>query len=135
MKISEVAKKYGLSISTLHYYEKEGLLPKIEKNQSGDRIYKKSDLEWLDIISCMRQTGMSIKDLKHYVSLCGQGVATVTERLEIIQNKKAEIESMMEQLQKNYKKICQKEEHYLKKISVHKDAINPISRTIDEGLK
>lgn len=48
--IKQVTEKYNLSASTLRYYEKEGLLPKIKKNQSNKRIYDDNDLQWLDII-------------------------------------------------------------------------------------
>ena len=64
--IKEVTKKYNLSASTLRYYEKEGLLPKIKKNQSNQRVYDDDDLSWLDIIMCMRKTGMTIAYKKLY---------------------------------------------------------------------
>lgn len=75
--IKEVTKKYNLSASTLRYYEKEGLLPKIKKNQSNQRVYDDDDLSWLDIIMCMRKTGMTIAYIKIILSC----VKKVTIRL------------------------------------------------------
>ena len=81
--IKEVTKKYNLSASTLRYYEKEGLLPKIKKNQSNQRVYDDDDLSWLDIIMCMRKTGMTIAYIKNYIELCQEGDNTINQRYEI----------------------------------------------------
>lgn len=125
LKISEVSKKYDISISTLHYYEKEGMIPQIKKNESGIRLYSKNDLEWIELICCLRQTGMSVKEIKYYVELCSHGKSTVLERFDIIRNQKKHIEEQMEMLKKSYAKICEKEAYYIDKINENKDAINP----------
>ena len=64
--ISEVAKKMNLSVSTIRYYDKEGLLPFIERTESGYRIFSESDVKMLEIIKCLKHTGMSIKDIKAF---------------------------------------------------------------------
>lgn len=118
---------YNLSISTLHYYEKEGMIPTIVKNESGIRLYDDKDLEWIKLICCLRQTGMSVKEIRNYVQLCNEGKDTVLERLDIIRKQKQEIENKIRALNENYKIICEKETYYLQNIKEDKDAINPAS--------
>ena len=103
--ITEFSQKMNLPPSTLRYYEKEGLLPSKRQNNSH-RIYSDSDIPWLTIISCLRSTGMSVKDLRHYVELCEQGDKTVQERKQIILNQKQKIEEQ------------------LKEVKIHLDLIN-----------
>ena len=76
MKISEVSKKYNITIDTLRYYEKIGLLPSIQKNSSGIRIYSREDCKKIEFIICMRSAGLSIEVLKKYLELCKLGDKT-----------------------------------------------------------
>lgn len=65
--VGEMAKRLHVPPSTLRYYDKEGLLPFVERSGGGIRMFKDSDLEWLNIISCLKQAGMSIKDIKTFI--------------------------------------------------------------------
>ena len=60
--IGEVVKQTGLSAHTLRYYEKEGLLPFVTKNSSGIRVYTTTDLRWLSMIECLKDSGLQIKE-------------------------------------------------------------------------
>lgn len=114
--IKEVTEKYELSASTLRYYEKEGLLPKIKKNQSNQRIYNDSDLQWLDIIMCMRKTGMTIAYIKRYIELCQEGESTINERYKIFLKQKEILLQQKEQLEKNIDMVNYKINFYKEKI-------------------
>lgn len=115
--IAETAKKFGLTAYTLRYYDKEGLLPFIERTASGFRSFSDTDLEWLKIIMCLKNTGMTIKDIKQFINLCKEGESTYKERLEFLQRQKENIERQMADLQKNYETILYKVQYY-------KNAIN-----------
>lgn len=65
----EVARKLGITKDTLLYYEKEGLLPHIARDKQNRRIYSESDIEWIFLIRCLRDTDMPICKIKQYVSL------------------------------------------------------------------
>ena len=65
--IGQVAKKTGLTAHTLRYYEKEGLLPFVQKSGSGLRVFSDNDLDWLAMIECLKETGMSLKGIKQYI--------------------------------------------------------------------
>ena len=73
MNISEIAERSGLSIHTLRYYEKEGLLTNISRNESGRRVYSDTDLQWLTWIQRLKSTGMRLDDIKRFSKLRSLG--------------------------------------------------------------
>ncbi|MBK1813444.1 MerR family transcriptional regulator [Clostridium sp. YIM B02505] len=91
--IKEVSEKLNISQYTLRYYEKEGLIPYVHRNYSGRRVYSDDDLIWIQLIGCMRATGMSIAYIKNYVELTIQGKGTLLKRREIILEQKEIIET------------------------------------------
>ena len=115
MNISQVSKKYGLSIDTLRYYEKEGLIPPVHRNESGIRDYTEQDCGWVEFIKCMRSAGLPIETLVEYVSLYGQGDETnekrknlLIEQRNILAGKIKEMTETLERLDfkiKNYEKL------------------------------
>lgn len=93
--IHEIAVMTGLPATTLRYYEAEKLLPPVRRNSSGRREYDEHDLEWISIITCLKNTNMPISDIKRFVRLCGQGDSTLEERRTIVV---AHQKAMQEQL-------------------------------------
>ena len=83
--VGEMAKLLGVPASTLRYYDKEGLLPFVERSSGGIRMFKDQDYEWLKIIECMKKAGMPIKDIKEYLELTLRGDETIHQRLELFQ--------------------------------------------------
>lgn len=61
--ISEVAEKLNLTVYTLRYYDKEGLMPFVERSSNGTRLFKDSDIDALKVIECLKSTGMPIKEI------------------------------------------------------------------------
>ncbi|WP_162651398.1 MerR family transcriptional regulator [Lentilitoribacter sp. Alg239-R112] len=84
MFIKEAATKSGLSIDTIRYYEKEGMLPVIDRNSSGIRIFTPTNIEWLNILYWLRKTGMSMKVMKRYAIIVHEGDHTIPERMSIL---------------------------------------------------
>lgn len=72
--ISEVAKELNLTVYTLRYYDKEGLMPFVERTPSGNRLFKESDLSALKVIECLKATGMPIKEIKNFIDWCSEGM-------------------------------------------------------------
>ncbi|KAF1298444.1 MerR family transcriptional regulator [Enterococcus sp. JM4C] len=96
--IGEFSKVIDLSIDTLRYYEKEGLI-KPERNSTNQRVYSEADIAWMEFIKKLKLTGMPLKNIKRYSELRYQGNETVEERLDLLyeqsgalDQKKAEIE-------------------------------------------
>ncbi|MFW2491514.1 MerR family transcriptional regulator [Clostridium chromiireducens] len=103
--IAEVAERTHLTPHTLRYYEKEGILPFIDRSDSGNRDFKEKDLEWLELICCLKNTGMPIKQIKEYIQLCLKGDNTIDVRREIFIKHREEVISQIAELQKNLDKI------------------------------
>lgn len=114
--IAKTAKMFGVTAHTLRYYDKEGLLPFVERTPSGLRSFTESDLEWLKTIMCLKNTGMPIKEIKQFIDLCLEGESTFERRLEIIRRQKENVEAQMSDLKKNYDYVLFKEQYYLNAI-------------------
>lgn len=102
------AEKASLSPNTLRYYEKEGLLPHIQRSESGIRHYSDEDLEWLSLVCCLKNTGMSIKQIRDFVNLSLQGPETLNERCDMLAAHKRSVEKQMEEMQKYLEKVSHK---------------------------
>ncbi|MEG6613500.1 MerR family transcriptional regulator [Pseudoclostridium thermosuccinogenes] len=98
--IGEIAKKVNISPHTLRFYEKEGLLPFVERSKSGIRMFKDEDFRWLMIIECLKKTGMPIKDIKTLIDLTMEGDSTIDQRLEMFRKQKEAVEKQIAELQK-----------------------------------
>lgn len=123
--IRQVAEKIGVTVPTLRYYDKEGLLPFVDKKANGTRVFKDEDFEGLAIITCMKNSGVPIKDIKKYMDLCQEGDSTLKERLEIFLQRKEAVQKQMEELNKVMETINHKIWYYKTAIeagteSVHK---------------
>ena len=97
--VGEMANIMGVPASTLRYYDKEGLLPFVERTSGGIRMFKEQDYEWMKIIECMKRAGMPIKDIRDYIELALEGDATIHERLQLFQNQKRLVQEQMKSLQ------------------------------------
>ena len=91
MKISDVSKMFNLSIDTLRYYEKEGLMDPVEKNESGHRDYIEKDIRRVRFIKSLRSAGVSISAIKKYVDLFNEGEHTIPERKNILIKQRAKL--------------------------------------------
>src|ERR1044071_742191 len=100
MKIAEVSEQFGMSIDTLRYYERVGLIPPVNRNESGIRDYNELDLRRVDFIKCMRSAGLPVEVLIEYVALVQQGDSTIEARKEILKDQRALLATRMEEMQK-----------------------------------
>ena len=98
--VGEMAKRLGISASALRYYDREGLLPFVERSGSGMRMFKDSDYEWLQIIECLKKTGMPLRDIRNFVHMAMQGDSTIEDRLALIIRQQEEVSRQMEELRR-----------------------------------
>lgn len=103
--IGEAAKALNLTPYTLRYYDKEGLIPFVERTSSGIRLFKESDIDALKIIECLKSTGMPIKEIKSFIDWCSEGDATLQQRFDMFMERKATVEAQMEELRKTMEVI------------------------------
>ncbi|AFH60376.1 MerR family transcriptional regulator [Paenibacillus caseinilyticus] len=84
MSIAQVSKKFDLSQDTLRYYERIGLIPRVNRNKSGNRNYSEEDCRWVEFVKCMRGIGLPIETLIEYVKLYQQGDDTIEARKDLL---------------------------------------------------
>ena len=120
MTISEVSEQYGLTVDTLRYYEKIGLIPRVERKKNGVQDYQEEDCKQIAFIKCMRSAGMPVETLLRYMSLIRQGEETSKERMgllveqqEILLKKRQEMDDTLKRLED--KIACFKEKEKSKK--------------------
>lgn len=106
--VGQVSEKTNLSTHVLRYYEKEGLLPHVSRTQSGIRHYSESDLEWLALICCLKNTGMSIRQIKAFVDLSMEGESTLAQRCEMLKAHKKNVEAKIAQMHRHLEKVTHK---------------------------
>lgn len=97
--IKEVSEMTNLPISTLRYYDKMGLLPSLERKESGYRVFSDGDIEMLKIINSFKKSGLQIKDMQHYIKLAFQGESTLQERYQIFIQQEKVLEEKLSALQ------------------------------------
>ncbi len=96
--IGEMAKLLGVAPSTLRYYDKEGLLPFMERSGGGMRVFTDKDYEILKIIHCLKASGMQIKDIREFIRLVSLGDESIDARLELFRKRRLEVEKQMAEL-------------------------------------
>ena len=116
MTIAEVVKKYNLTQDTLRYYERIGLLPKVERTTGGIRNYSEEDCRWVYFIKCMRNAGLPVDALVKYVSLFQQGDETSEIRKQILIEQRNALAERINELQESLSKLDYKIENYNSKL-------------------
>ena len=97
--VGEMAELLQVPASTLRYYDKEGLLPFVERTTGGIRMFHESDIEWLQVIGCMKKAGMPIRDIRHYVELALQGNDTIDARLQLFEHQRQILQQQIKEMQ------------------------------------
>lgn len=98
--IGQISEMFNLPISTLRYYDKEGLFPGM-KRTSGIRQFSDVEIEVLHVIECLKKSGLEIKDIRQFMSWCAEGPATYESRKKLFENRKVALEGQMRKLEKN----------------------------------
>lgn len=124
--IKEISNHFGISISTIRFYDKKGLLPFVSKNESGYRIFSESDMNFIKTICCLKDTGMPLKDIKNYINYCMLGTSTITNRKKLLLDHKKQILVQQKILKDSLEEINKKIQNYSSP-----NAVNLISAQIN----
>ncbi len=109
--IKEIADQMNVSTATLRYWDSEGLLPYV-KRENGRRVFEDKDFKWLRVLNCMKNINMPIKKIREYVELALQGDSTLKERYELILEQKKFIQNQINDLNSCLKEFEYKEWYY-----------------------
>lgn len=110
--IKQAAEKMDLTVHTLRYYDKEGLLPFVNRDKSGNRVFTANDFEWLGLICCLKNTGMPIKQIATFIQWCMSGDDTLDSRLQMLLEHRQVVLRQINELNQNLEAINHKIERY-----------------------
>ncbi len=112
MTITQVSNEYGISTDTLRYYEKIGLIPKVNRTKGGIRDYTEEDCNWVKFASCMRSSGLPIDALVQYRELFSQGDSTRAKRKEILIEQRDQLIKRMSDMKETLARLDAKIKRY-----------------------
>ena len=97
--IGDISKMYGISQDTLRYYDKAGLLPFVKKNQAGRRVFTEDDLGYIEVIDCLKRSGIPVKEIAKFMDWCVEGDKTLPQRYAFMVEQEAALEKKIHELQ------------------------------------
>jgi Predicted transcriptional regulators len=103
--IKEVSKKTGVSAYTLRFYEKEGLLPNVDRNANGIRMFCDDNIAWIETVQALRSTDLPLSEIKQYLELYKDRDKTLQQRKEMLAHQKSKVESQISRLMKTLERI------------------------------
>ncbi len=105
LSIKEASAEVGLSAYTIRYYESVGLIPFLSRDENNNRVFDEEALHWLDLLVCLRRTGMPLAKQKEIVELTKQGDNTVQDRINVLKEHRKELEKKQQELDFAFQKI------------------------------
>lgn len=97
--MKQACEQTQLSYETLKFYCNQGLVPNVKRDKNNRRIFSEKDIAWIKSLSCLRNCGMSISEMKEYIKLCIIGESTIPDRKAILAIKRTALTEQMKQLQ------------------------------------
>lgn len=110
--MKQTCEKTNLTYDTLKYYCNEGLIPNVKRDKNNYRIFTDKDIEWINSLSCLKNCGMSIAEMKLYLELCLKGETSIPERKKILDKKLKQLEDKKQQIQDSIDYINWKHKFY-----------------------
>lgn len=110
--MKQTCKKTNLTYDTLKYYCNEGLIPNVKRDKNNYRIFNDKDIAWINSLSCLKNCGMSIAEMKLYLELCLKGESSIKERKKILDKKLKQLEEKKQQIQDSIDYINWKHKFY-----------------------
>jgi len=99
--IGQIAKKYHVTVPTLRYYDEQGLLPFVKRNEAGQRIFTDDDMGYLEVVDCLKRSAIPLRDIKTFMQWCVEGDDTLPERYQFMIDHEAALEQKIKVLQSN----------------------------------
>jgi DNA-binding transcriptional MerR regulator len=118
LTVQQTSEKTGLSVHTVRYYERIGLIPSIGRAGNGHRRYTQDDIGWLEFVKCLRSTGMPIAEMQRYVKLQKRGDASLGDRMILLEKHRERIKENIRRLEGFLERIEGKIAYYRKAAGV-----------------
>jgi DNA-binding transcriptional MerR regulator len=117
LTIADAARASGVSAYTLRYYESAGLIDDVGRADSGHRRYSEEDLAWIEVLQCLRATGMPIRAMRRYAELVRAGDGNEAERLALLEEHRSAVRAQLAQVRRHLAFID-------RKITIYEDKLN-----------
>lgn len=124
MTITEVSRKYNLTADTLRYYERIGLIPPVNRNNSGVRDFTEEDCNWVQFIKCMRGAGISIEVLIEYVKMFQEGNSTIKARKELLIEQRNHLADKIKEMQETLDRLDKKIDGYEERVLIKEQELS-----------
>lgn len=110
--MKQACEKTNMSYQTLKFYCNEGLIPNVKRDSNNYRIFDDHDIAWINSLSCLKNCGMSILEMKEYLALCLKGEVTIPERKQILEKKRNSLLENFAKIQQSIDYIDWKQQFY-----------------------
>lgn len=120
----QVCKETNMTYQTLKFYCNEGLVPHVKRDKNNRRIFDEHDVRWIKDLVCLKKCGMSIQEMRTYLSLCLEGEKTIMQRKELLAKKQEELRHAIEELEESVAYIDWKQNFYDEVLSGKKPYIS-----------
>ena len=110
--MTQACEETGMTYQGLKFYCNEGLVPNVKRDGRNRRVFDERDLAWIKGLSCLRDCDMSIKEMKRYLELCLQGVSSIPERKNLLEQKRRRLVERMAALENSIQYIDAKQRFY-----------------------
>ncbi|MBU9728185.1 MULTISPECIES: MerR family transcriptional regulator [Lachnospiraceae] len=125
----QVCRTLDMTYQTLKFYCNEGLIPNVKRDSNNRRIFDEQDIKWIKDLTCLKKCGMSIQEMKGYLSLCLEGQSTILSRKEMLAQKRTALLSEIEELNASVAYIDWKQNFYDDVLSGKQPYISNLIRT------
>ncbi len=112
LTIQQVAQRTGLSIHTLRYYERLGLLISVHRLPNGHRRYDESNLRWIDLLKCLRASAMPISEMQHFAEITRQETSTAREKRELLEAHRLRVMAQLQEIEHTLARLDTKIAHF-----------------------
>lgn len=103
--VKEVAERTGVSAYTLRFYEKEGVLPNVDRDVNGVRMFSDANIDWIETVQALRSTGLPLEEIKQYLELYKEPERTLQQRKEMLATQKNKVEEQILRLMKALERL------------------------------
>lgn len=110
--MQQTCEETGLTYQALKFYCNQGLIPNVKRDHNNRRVFDERDIAWIKSLICLKNCGMSIREMQGYLGLCLQGETTIPKRKELLKEKRKELLSQIDELRRCVRYIDGKQQFY-----------------------
>lgn len=127
--MTQACKETGMTYEGLKFYCNEGLVPNVKRDKRNRRVFDERDLAWLKGLTCLKECGMSIEEMKKYLELCLEGTSSIPERKAMLDEKRARLVERIASLESSIRYIDSKQRFYDEVLSGEREYVSNLIRT------